>query len=98
MSTKFFNRKFWIGFVLGAILCLSVIGTMLKIQEDKENLYRYSDLPPSNTIRHYEKIGECHYTFDIDTITNEVKSIRYFVPGGDKETWERKNSATGRDD
>ena len=88
MSTKVFDQKFWGGFVIGMLLTLSVTLIVTGVNQGKQN----------NTIRHYEKIGECHYTFDIDTITNEVKSIRYFVPVGDKESWERKNSATGRDE
>ena len=84
--------RFWVGFIVGTVLTGAFVWTVSEIKKEKNS----SRIP--NTICHYEKIENCHYVFEVDTITNEVKRIRYFVPMGDLESWERKNSATGREE
>lgn len=93
MKDSFSCSKFWVGFLLGVVI---TAGSIWVVSEVKKSLVSDHRIP--NTIGCFEKIGVHHYIFEVDTLTNEVKRIQYFVPMGDPESWERRNSATGRDE
>ena len=92
MKNLFGKSEFWSGIITGIGIVLLTMLVCSRVSKEE-----ISDTSNEHIIFVFEKIGDRHYVFDVDTLTDEVIRIHRYIQYEDDESWERKQSIKGRE-